>query len=487
MPYKHKTTPFQHQAEWLDKTAQLELHAVFWDQGTGKSKLIIDTAAQLWEAGEIDAVLIVAPSCVHANWMQEEIPTHLPDEVMERSRLQVYRSGRGVSTRLWHQAQVNETLRFKGLSWMAMSYPGFMTTAGKSTAWSFLRDRRCLYVLDESMFIKTPGAKRTISIVASGKHAPYRRILCGTPVANSPFDVYSQIKFLDEGFWRRRGLKRALAFRHFFGIFAQGHTSEGRQMEWVVKYQNLDLMREWLEPISSRVLKEEVLDLPEKLYSKRHFRMTPAQKRLYNTLRKDFMVELKSGELITAALVITRLLRLQQITCGYLPTDSGTLHQIDPDQPTPRLGVIRELAESISSQAIIWANWNEDIDQILAMLNQHEERAVRFDGQISEAERESNKARFKSGDVQFFVSKATVGGTGHTLTEAKTVIYYNNGYSLTNRLQSEDRAHRIGQDHKVDYIDIMGEGTIDEKIVHALRNKFDIAAEVTGDVAKEWI
>jgi SNF2 family DNA or RNA helicase len=432
-PYTHKTTPFSHQAQWLAKTADREFFAYFWDQGTGKSKIIVDTAAMLWEAGEIDAVLVVAPSSVHVNWVTEEIPTHLPDHVMERSRVQIYHSGGQTARRLWHQEAINNTMRHDGLSWLTISYAGFMTAAGKETVWRFLRDRRVLYVLDESMFIKSPNAKRTKSICASSKHAHYRRVLCGTPAANSPFDVYPQLKFLNENFWKHHGIDSALAFRHFFGVFAKGVSVNNRHMEWVVKYKNLDLMREWLEPISSRVMKEDVLDLPDKLYSKRHVKLTPAQRRIYDQLKDDFMVELANGELV---------------------------------------------------QAIIWANWNEDINQITDLLGK---RAVQFDGQITEDERQRNKEKFKAGDAQFFVSKPSVGGTGHTLTEAKTVIYYNNGYSLTNRLQSEDRAHRIGQKDNVDYVDIMGEGTIDEHVVTALRNKFDVAAQVTGDIAKEWI
>lgn len=482
--YVPKSTPFQHQEHWLEKTWRTPVHAVFWEQGTGKSKLIIDTAARLWLEGEIDAVLIVAPNSVHTNWIQQELPLHLRDDIMEQSRTHIYRTSK--SATMWHQAEVRATIRHRGLAWMAISYNAFMTREGKQSVWRFLRDRRALYVLDESMFIKTPGAKRTKSIVASGRYADYKRVLCGTPVPNSPFDIYPQIRFLDEDFWKRMGIGSALAFRHRYAHFAKTKSASGREMEFPVEFVNLDELRDAIRPIQSRVLKEKVLDLPPKLYSQRTFELSGAQRRIYEAIRDEFMVELENGELVTAPLVITRLLRLQQITCGYLPTDNERepLHRIDPNKTTPRLQLVEEARDTCPHQAIVWANWNEDIDQILDVLG---DEAVRFDGQVTEEERERGKAAFKGGEKKWFVSKPSTGGTGHTLTEAKSCYYYNNSYNLMYRLQSEDRAHRINQDRPVQYYDFMAEGTVDEKVVAALRRKYNIAAEITGDEVRAWL
>ena len=482
--YVPKTKHFSHQAEWLEKTWDLERYAIFWEQGTGKSKLLIDTAARLWLEGAIDAVLIVAPNSVHTNWVIDEIPAHLPDEVAERSRVFCYQTGKSATQ--WHQAEVRYTLGHQGLSWLSMSYNGFMTKRGKKAAWDFLRKRRVLYILDESMFIKTPGTKRAKSVVASARHAPFRRILCGTPIANSPFDAYTQIRFLDPGFWRRElDVANAQAFRNYFGIFATRETESGKTMQFPVDFRFLDELSRLLKSISTRVLKEDVLDLPPKLYSKRYFELSAEQRKLYKAVRDDFMVELDNGELVTAPLVITRMLRLQQIACGYLPVDdpNAPLYRID-DGNNRRLGVVEDFVDTVPHQAIIWANWNEDIDQIMDLVGK---RGVRFDGQVKMDQRERNKRIFKAGDAQFFVSKSSVAGTGHTLTEAKSCMYYNNSFSLVNRLQSEDRAHRINQDQPVNYTDVIAQGTLDEHVVRALRKKFNVASQVTGDVAREWI
>jgi SNF2 family DNA or RNA helicase len=483
LDYTPKTAWFKHQEKEFYHSRDFLEFAVFWEQGTGKSKLIIDTAAWLWMQGKIDAVIIVAPNSVRRNWISDEIPAHLPDDVAKQSRFHVYQPIKAKT--LWHQKAVKELLGHKGLAWIAISYEAFITKAGKALMKKMLVNRRALYVLDESQRIKTPGAKRTKTIVASGRYATYKRILTGTPIANGPFDIYSPMRFLRDKFWHHHSIGSALAFRHEYGVFSKGFNGQqNKEYEYLVDYKNLTQLYDILQPISSRVLKEDVLDLPPKLYSKRYFEMSAEQKRLYEEIKEEFMAELETGELITAPLVLTRMLRLQQITCGYLPTDpeTKTFHMIG--ESNPRLELLKEIAEDMPHQAIIWARFVKDIDLIMGALGKN---AVRFDGSVKEPDREVAKKAFLNGEHQFFVGNPAVGGEGITLNAARTVVYYNNSFKLTERLQSEDRAHRIGQEHPVQYIDIMAQGTIDEHIVKALRKKFNIASQVTGDRVKEWL
>lgn len=491
--YEPKTEPFDHQRTVLEDTWHREIFAVFWEQGTGKTKLAIDTAARLYDDGRIDAVLVVAPNGVHTNWIVDELPTHLPDRYEAGTYEFVTRS----KATKWHATMVREARRRAGLTWFCISYSAFMTKEGKRAVWEFLRDRRCLYILDESMFVKNMSAKRTRSILASAKYATYKRIMTGTPVGNGPFDVYSQVHFLDSGFWLRHGLNGYQAFKHYFAKMQPRsvvvNTKKGPREKTVyfpIHWENLDQLRDWLDPIRSRVLKDDVLDLPPKVFTKRYFDMTPAQRSLYEKIKEEFIAELDSGVLITAPLVLTRMLRLQQITCGYIPTDepNAPLHRIDAKSTTPRLGLVEDWSDAMTQQGLVWAEWNEDIDQMMEMLG---DRAVRYDGGVDEAQRERNKRAFKAGDKQFFVSKPSVAGTGHTLTEAKSTLYYNNSFNLIRRMQSEDRNHRAGQDggdhNRVDYTDIVARDTQDEKVVHALRNKFNIAGEINGDEVRDWI
>jgi SNF2 family DNA or RNA helicase len=259
------------------------------------------------------------------------------------------------------------------------------------------------------------------------------------------------------------------------------NASQGREYDILLGYRNMDELREVMASVASRVTKDDVLDLPPKLYGKRYHELGPTQKRLYEQLRDDFIAELDNG-VVDASLAIVRLLRFQQIVCGYLPNEDGEMIQLDDGGS--RLALLGETLEGLGHKAIIWARFREDINRICDMLG---DRAVRYDGAVSEDEAALAKEQFQKGDAQFFVGNPAKGATGLTLHAARTVVYYSNSFKLVDRLQSEDRAHRIGQEHPVNYIDLVCPGTVDEHIVEALRKKNDIATALTGDELKDWI
>lgn len=487
MDYKFYTEPLSHQRRVFDETAELPSYAIFWEQGTGKTKLMIDTAASLWQAGKINAVLILAPSGVERNWFTDELPAHCPPAVESESYQLFFQTSKAANLSFKRLAW--QAIHHPGLTWVAMSYDAFRTAAGKKFAWELLKKRRVFYVLDESEMIKTPGAKRTITVVASGRYAAYRRILTGTPVSQGPFDVYSQMKFLDENFWKRHELNSASEFRQHFGIYkpiAAEDSASGAAFDLLIGYRRLDQLRQILAPHRSRVLKADVLDLPPKLYTTRYFEMTPAQKRVYRDIKQESMTFLDSGEMVTAALAITRDLRLHQITSNYLPTPEGEEEPITMIGPeNPRLNLLVEICSRVSRKALIFARFIKDIDLIMEQLGP---AAVRYDGTVDVDQRLANKNRFVDDPaVRFFVATAAAAGRGLTLTVADTVIYYSNNYKLTERLQSEDRAHRMGQKNAVTYVDLIAPDTVDVRIVSALRRKMDVASQVTGDEPREWM
>lgn len=564
MEYPFKTEPFKHQREeWL-RSREEEARAIFWEQGTGKSKLIIDTACWLWLRGLIDGVLVVAPNGVHRNWVEKEIPDHVPDEVIKHVRAFHYQSPKADTK--WHKQAVREIINHPGFAWLTISYEAFMTNAGKRALIDFFDKRRLLYVLDEAHYIKTPTAERTKSILRSAKYAPFRRVLTGTPIAQGPFDVYSQIKFLIDDYWNKNHLGTFTEFKQHFGIWKKGWNptafnpktkrNDGNEYDVLVGYRRLDQLNALLQPVSSRVTKDDVLDLPPKLYSKRFFPMTPEQSKLYRQLRDEYIVWLETGGIerdaeavaaepspdacptclgkrevefdgfiypcpdcgdapdlgaegttpVIAALAITRLLRLQQITCGYLPTDDEAEPVYTIPGPNRRLDLLCDLIEESQHKVIVWARFQMDITLIMDALRERGISAVRYDGLVSDDERARAKELFQgertlyaNGQVvgrepvppeeqaQVFVGNPAAGATGLTLTAAKTVIYYSNSFKLIDRLQSEDRAHRIGQTNNVLYIDLVAEDSVDEKIVDALRNKFNVASQITGDRLKEWL
>lgn len=479
-----KTKPYEHQkAEW-NLSKDLPVRGLYWEMGTGKTKPILDTAAHLEEAGEINGLIVLAPNGVHRNWAVDEIPLHLPNELAERQRMHLWQTSKA-NTR-YHTDAAENVLKYKGFSSLLMSYDSIMTDKGREYAKAFLTSRRCLYILDESPRIKTPKAKRTQRVLASGFYAPYRRILTGTLVDDKPFDVYTQIKFLDPTAWNEYGISNYTVFKAMFGVWEKGYARD-REYPVLVSYRNMKLLGEIVAKYGSRILKEDVLDLPPKSYTKRYFELSPEQKRVYVRLKKDFEVLLQSGEMLSTKLAITRLLRLQQVTSGYLPSDDD--ENLKPiDGVNPRLNALLSCVEEAGSQQIIiWAKYRNDITVILRALKDAGISAVRYDGECNDDQMAHSIDSFKAGKAQVFVANPAKGGEGITLTNARLMIYYNNYFKLSYRLQSEDRFHRIGQKRKTTIIDLAAEHTVDEHIIRTLRDKKQLASVVQGDKIKDWI
>lgn len=481
MTYEYKTVPFAHQREDFEKTRDLHAWAHFHEQGTGKSKIVVDTAAYLYEAGEINGLLVVAPNAVHQNWRTDELPVHLPDRIAESALCVSFLNAKKKT--LWHKRELKELLNYKaGFKTLTMPYSGFMTQEGKELAWELMK-QGIMMVCDESGEVKTPGAKRTKSMIAAGKYPVYKRILDGTPTAQSPFDVYAPVRFLDQDYWKQFKIPTFQAFKHRFGTF-MGAPNGG---EFCTGYVNLDELHEWLQGISSRVLKEDVLDLPPRLYSKARFDMTTEQTRVYNMIKDEYRAEIDGMEW-EADLAIVRQLRLQQVACGYLPTpeEAGEFaepYQLIGDQ-NPRLELLLELLDHTPHAAIIWCRFKMDITQIMQRLG---DTAVRLDGSVDEDGREEAKRKFKAGEVQWMVANPAVGGTGLTLNRAKSMFFYSNSFVPRHRLQAEDRNHRIGQDTSVLVTDLMASQSIDYHIVNSLRRKRMVSAETLGDRESEWL
>jgi len=259
----------------------------------------------------------------------------------------------------------------------------------------------------------------------------------------------------------------------------------GRSIQLVSGFKNLAELSEKLKPFSYRVLKEDCLDLPPKIYMKRTIDLTSEQKKVYKQMKEEALAELH-GKQITTMTALTQLMRLQQITCGHFVADDGTTQPIKSN----RLSELMDILDEVEGKAIIWAHWQRDIQNIVKEIKKvHGPRSVvDYYGLTTQEARETNRKRLQEDDTcRFLVGTPQTGGYGITLTAANTVIYYSNGYDLEKRLQSEDRAHRIGQKKSVTYVDIIAEDTIDKKIQDSLRKKINIASEVLGEEIRSWI
>jgi SNF2 family DNA or RNA helicase len=363
-----------------------------------------------------------------------------------------------------------------------MNVEALSTPKGLTFARKFLSCHNTLIAVDESTTIKTPKAARTKNIVGIASLAKYRRILTGSPVTKSPLDLYTQCKFLNEDLL---GFASYYSFQNRYACMVDKWFG-GRKVSVIKSYQRLDELSKLIEPFSYRVLKEDCLDLPDKIYIKREIELTEEQLKLYQSMKLVAMAALK-GKVVKAPHVLTQMMRLHQITCGHLKTESGEVINIENNRIKELLNVLEE----VEGKVIIWANYIHDIENIVeAVKKEHgNDSVVQYYGAIESDQRQKSIEKFQDprSPVRFFVGNPQTGGYGITLTEANTVIYYSNGYDLEKRLQSEDRAHRIGQKKSVTYIDLIAEKTVDEKIVKALRKKINIASEVLGEELRSWI
>ena len=477
MFYKFKTKPYAHQLKALEMSWNKEVFAYFMEMGTGKSKVLLDNVAMLFDKGKIDSVLIVAPKGVYRNWHESEIPEHLPEHIDRNVVL--WKSLTTKEQKLKYDSLFKHD--FTKLHIFIMNVEALSTKKGLEAARQFLNVKRVLFTIDESTTIKNPGAKRTKNILQLAKLGKYRRILTGSPVTKSPLDLYTQCFFLDP--WLL-GHQSYYSFRTRYALMRTMNFS-GRSVNIVVGYQRLDELAESLKPFSYRILKDECLDLPPKTYMKRIIQLTPEQKKVYEEMKKTALATL-NGKTVTTMNVITQLMRLQQITCGHFKADDDSIQNIKSNRITELMDVLEE----VEGKAVIWAHWRHDIDTIVNTLeDKYPGSVVTYYGDTTVEDRQKaiKKMQDPESKVRFLVGTPQTGGYGITLTGASTMIYYSNGYDLEKRQQSEARIDRIGQKKPMTYIDILAEDTIDEKIVKSLRKKVNIATEIMGEELKAWI
>ena len=545
-PAKEPPPLFRHQQELLDRTWELPAWAIFFQTGCGKTAPTIHTAARLHEAGRIDGAIVVAPNMVHRNWITDEIPIHSP--VVWRGL--DWHSSRGkAQDRAF--ARLLETPRGT-LPWLAITYDGLITPRGRKAVLDFLaRFARSMLVADEGSRIKNPEAVRTKKVAALRKLSAYVRLLNGTPTTQAPTEIYAQMKLLDDMYWIRHGIGSFTAFKSRFCVFKKirvggeddreanelkgtrkhepivphdadpegveayeqldleglldaetvasasaartsasaAPATTGRTIEIVVGYRELDKLHEMIQPLSTRLTKEQAgLNLPPKLYQRLVFDLAPEQRRVYDQLRKEYMVELDNGVLITAAIAMVRVLRLQQVACGYLPNPDDPEGEpiLVPKGENPRLAAFKDWLEDVGKQqVIVWCRFTRDVDLIIREFGPP--RCVRYDGEVNEKAKTQALDLFKSGKRQICVAKASSMGMGLTLVNSSISFYYSNTFSLLERLQSEDRQHRPGQYNPVTYVDLVADGTVDLKILKSLRESNEIASRVVGDTYREWL
>jgi hypothetical protein len=504
--YLPKTTPWKHQAEIFAATADLEYHAVFAEPRTGKTKIVLDTAAYRFEQNDITALLVVAmPSGVPRNWVTDEVPAHLPDRVPRRCLVW---SAASFAKRAY-QAELEALLTFPGLAVLAVNGEAVITANFRRYLARFLKARQKIMVCaDEStLLLKTPGAKRAKVLHAIGARpeAVVRRILDGTPLGEGPLDLYSQLHFLKPGLL---GHHSFFSYKQHYAEWEQKtvydpRTGQTRAYPELKSYRNLDELSARLARVSSRVTRREVFpNMPDQVITPLYLQLSQEQRRVYDALREEYEAELDDLSTITAANVLTRYLRLQQISSNWLPErtvlaicpacrgdgceacdDLGALEAVVPARRVdtshnPRLDALADQLSRTSEPFLVWCRFTGDVDDCLALAERLGRSPVRYDGRCTADEKATAKAAFQAGDAGCMIGNPASGGRGLTLRAAKTIFNYSHFFSLLVYVQGNDRAEDPDATRGTVIVDLVAEDTVDEEIALAHASKLTVTQYV---------
>ena len=489
-----KTKPMSHQEVGLARLDSKRNFALFMEQGTGKTWLTLADGERCYEANKIEALLVVAPNGVHTNWVRREIPTHMSASV----KCYVWK---GTPTSKKRKTELEEFFepwkiadRKRPLMVLSINIDAINTKNGYELAERFLKTYKTMMVVDESTRIKNPKAARTKKVIKLGRLAIARRILSGTPMPKSPLDLYSQFDFL------KAGLLGTTSFAAFTSEYAVVMDASHPDMQAIMRnlagkvhgipqvvqkdelgrpmYKNLGRLRAMTEPHSYRVRKDECLDLPPKVYKPVFFELTNKQRDVYKQLEIEYeylFVDSDAGveENMSFAAIAART-KMKQVTSGFINIYGEPVLMEAKDNP--RMQTFIEIIETLEDseeeqQFIVWAMFNEELDQIMEQLEKMGITCAKYAGDTPKSQRDTIIDEFQKGNIQAFVGQAAAAGIGLTLTAASTTVYYSCNYDNELRKQSEDRNHRIGTKHTVTYYDLIGEDTLDEDIMRSLDNK----------------
>ncbi len=460
--YRFKTKPYKKQKEAIDAGYGRKEFAYFMGMGTGKTKVVIDTVSALWLESKVSQVLVICPVSIQSNW-GEEIAKHSPID----AEVHVYRPQQHKKYEKWLLNTDSSKIR-----WLIVGTESLSAGKAADTAYKYALCGRTYSAVDESSRIKNIDAKRTEQAIKIGKASSYRSIMTGTPITQGPLDLFSQFEFLNTHIF---GIGDYYSFRNRYAIMGGFENRE------VIGYDHLDEMAEIVQPFVYEASLKDMVDLPPKIYQVRHVTASKEQRELLKDIANghaqvdDVEIEVKN--------VLEKLLRMQQVVNGFYTEYikdplSGKKKAIQHNLKTnPKIKELEALLDENSYQAILWGKYHCDMANIRDLVHSRKESYVEFHGNIPPEERQQAVNNFQDG-VRYFVGNPAAGGMGITLTAARLMVYFSNSFSLEERLQSEDRAHRIGQDHPVTYVDLVMKGTVDELAQEALKNKEDMATLV---------
>lgn len=472
---------WKHQVDGIRKGLDDQDLGLFFEQGTGKSRTMIEILRRKYASvNRLRKTLIFCPIIVCENWKRE---FGMYSKVGPRDI--VILTGPGKKRVLTMQKELGDTLA--GNKIVITNYEAVENEAVYNLLLQWGVE---ILVCDESQRLKNPDSIRAKKLVALADKAQHNYILTGTPILNSSMDVFMQFRILDRG---QTFGKNFYTFRHeyFEDANARRKGTQGYFPKWEPKPFTFAALQDKISNKALRVLKSECLDLPPLVRQTVFVDMNADQKRMYKEMADEYITWLKTKKeeprAVVAQLAVTKALRLQQIVTGFAKDENGSVHRLDS---VPRLTAMSELLVDLTPNAkvIVWSMFKENYLMIAELCTKLGIEYREIHGDISHKDREKNMVDFRTDDkVRVMIANQSAGGTGINLVEASYAIYYSKGFKLEDDLQSEARNYRGGSEihTKVTRIDIVSKGTIDELITEALANKQSVADNILGWNLKE--
>lgn len=485
--YPYKTEPMRTQKIALERAFGRPAFAYFKDMGTGKSKTFIDLACMSRMHPLIETVIMVCPVALRKNWLRElEIHCPFPTDVY------ILNSDKPKEFEEW----LKKPHDFK---WLIVGVESLgISTRPYEMLLEFLRRYpKTMFGVDEATKIKNHKALRSQRMQTAARHAPYRVVMTGTPIAKGVMDLFGYFEFLDPDIL---GVGDFFAFRNRYAVMG------GYENKAIVGYQNMDELMEITAPFIYQVRKAEALpDLPPKVYTMRHVNLSPEQTKHYKSMARDQIVRADDGREKRVENTLEKALRLRQITSNFL-----TLEDLDEDAITgkrlmrtepiakvsPKIADLMDFLEDFDAPTIIWTAFRAELDAVCIALRAKygDDQVVELHGGVEENQRDINvNELFQKGRARFIVGMAAVGAMGLTMTRAECEFYMSNTHSFIDREQSEDRAHRKGQTKSVLYVDQIaqidvGKGvlrdTIDMHVYQSNVQKKDLSEYIRDEIER---
>lgn len=484
-----KTKPWnEKQAEGARRLNEnFEYYALAAAQGSGKTWMWLNDIEYQYEKGRIDSVVIVAPKGVHINWIVKEAKQHLSvDWVGDYWSASV---GKKRAAEYEKKIQTLDKLLLFTFNTDALN-----TKKGYELITHIMRSRRAtMMIMDESQRIKNPKAKCTEKAISLRKLAVSARIGSGTMMPLGPPDLFSQYEFL-KPYGKLLG---TTSYRSFVAEFADvlppdhkiviaamerartrfvpqiyRRDEKGRPM-----WKNLEKLRKMLRPITYRIRKED-LGLPPQVYENVHFELSASERREYNQILETLRFEHPDGELELLN-SLTAQLKLMQASSGFIMRDGQVTTEFDGQS---RFSTFKDLYKSLDGQVIVFAVFTEEINRLCEYFEKEGIPAVRYDGAVRDDDRTEAIRAFQAGEAKVFIGQPQAAGLGITLTKGDHVVYYTCNHRAEDRMQSEDRSHRIGREGTVYYWNLIGLGTLDGKIAASNGRKETTMFEILDEL-----